>query len=504
MGHFDQSCFRLADCHLNIELGIILQNIIFTSSFKASIYAFTLREPGSDHMRENLHIEYKSIWKDEYLRNVAAFANVDGGVVYIGAADDGTIIGLDDVDSLLKLIPDKISTSLGIVPIVDNHVNNGLDYITITVRPSTVPVFLNGKLWVKSGNTTREVPRDELRLHMARYTDAVWTDAPAEKLDFDDINTYAFREFKKRAELYGEFTETELALSTEALLEKLDLVTDGHPTRATAILFRDEPTKISRAAQIIIVKMRGGDVEFSDELDAPMYMQIDMAINLIKTKYTTSPITYDGLARVDNSPYPFEALREGLLNAVVNTDYGSKTPVKIMVFEDHLEILNFGGLPYDMDLETIMKNHTSRPRNLGMAMVFRKARYIEKYGRGFEKMIRSYDGTDVSPEFDASNVFFCSRFIDIVHAKGIVARDFNGKPLVGDQTPVVDAGYVLSKTGNAILSAIVANPDVSAENIAGSIGVTERTVRRYISEMVKKGILLREGSDKSGHWIILK
>ena len=47
-------------------------------------------------MAENQNIEYKSSWRDEYLKWVCGFANADGGTIYIGIDDDGDIVGLSD------------------------------------------------------------------------------------------------------------------------------------------------------------------------------------------------------------------------------------------------------------------------------------------------------------------------------------------------------------------------------------------------------------------------
>ena len=82
-------------------------------------------------MREDLHTELKREWKDEYLRNVAALANTEGGTIYVGVDDQGDIYGVDRVDHYLKVIPDKIQNVLGIVAIVDNHVKDGKDYLTM-------------------------------------------------------------------------------------------------------------------------------------------------------------------------------------------------------------------------------------------------------------------------------------------------------------------------------------------------------------------------------------
>jgi ATP-dependent DNA helicase RecG len=461
-------------------------------------------------MIEDLNTEFKELWADKYLRNIAAFANTNGGTLYIGINDKGKVVGVDDVQLLLKVLPDKIDSNLGIVPIVDNHVENGLNYISITVKQSNEPVFYGSRLYVKSGSTTREVPRSELRLFLSRNPENAWTNSPVEDLDFKDIDTYAFREFKKRAKEYREFTDSELDLPIEALLDKLDLVSNGHPKRAAAILFCNHPTEISAAAQIRIGRIKNAELEFSDELDAPLYLQVDMIMELIKTKYTTSPMTYDGLANIENHPYPLDCIREAILNAVINTDYGLSVPIKIMVFDDHMEILNFGGLPYGTDLDTIIKNHVSNPRNIGMASTFRKAHYVEKYGRGFEKMTSLYKDSGVDlPTFDASDTFFCAKFTDIVHAKGIVARDFNGNPLVQKQDTTLQRKPELlyddlTKIQKGIISLISDNPEMSAISMAESMNVSERTVRSNLSKLISAGVIVRGGSRKKGTWSIIE
>jgi len=70
---------------------------------------------------EDLHNEFKESWADKYLRNIAAFANTDGGTLYIGVDDIGNIVGVEDYRYLLKMLPDKIESALRIVPVVSHH-----------------------------------------------------------------------------------------------------------------------------------------------------------------------------------------------------------------------------------------------------------------------------------------------------------------------------------------------------------------------------------------------
>ena len=64
---------------------------------------------------ESQNIEFKQSWRDEYLRWICAFANTDGGTLYIGVDDNGNICGIDDSHKLTEDIPNKIRNTMGLV-----------------------------------------------------------------------------------------------------------------------------------------------------------------------------------------------------------------------------------------------------------------------------------------------------------------------------------------------------------------------------------------------------
>ena len=82
-------------------------------------------------MSETQNIEYKSSWRDEFLREVCGFANAQGGTLYIGKDDYGNVIGVENSKKLLEELPNKITTILGIVCEVNLHKTSHSDYITI-------------------------------------------------------------------------------------------------------------------------------------------------------------------------------------------------------------------------------------------------------------------------------------------------------------------------------------------------------------------------------------
>lgn len=104
---------------------------------------------------ENQNTEYKRTWSDEYLKWICGFANAQGGRIYIGVADDRTVIGLTDTElhRLSEDIPNKVRDVLGIIVDVNTRNDNGKQYIEIVVEPSSVPINYHGQYHYRSGAT---------------------------------------------------------------------------------------------------------------------------------------------------------------------------------------------------------------------------------------------------------------------------------------------------------------------------------------------------------------
>ncbi len=80
-------------------------------------------------MAESQNIEWKESWRDEYLKWICGFANAQGGKIYIGTRDDGTVIGVRNSKKLLEDIPNKIQYKLGIM--ADVNLLTKVDWIIL-------------------------------------------------------------------------------------------------------------------------------------------------------------------------------------------------------------------------------------------------------------------------------------------------------------------------------------------------------------------------------------
>ena len=101
---------------------------------------------GGREMAESQNIEWKESWRDEYLKWICGFANAQGGKIYIGTRDDGTVVGVSNPQKLLEEIPNKIQNKLGIIADVNLLTKDGLDYIEIVVSSWSFPVNYDGEM----------------------------------------------------------------------------------------------------------------------------------------------------------------------------------------------------------------------------------------------------------------------------------------------------------------------------------------------------------------------
>ncbi len=85
---------------------------------------------------EDQNIEYKESWRDEYLKWICGFANAQGGKIYIGVDDNGKVIGVKDIKSLMEDIPNKIAEFQEFCGGVLVTIPRGIDATSTTQAPT--------------------------------------------------------------------------------------------------------------------------------------------------------------------------------------------------------------------------------------------------------------------------------------------------------------------------------------------------------------------------------
>lgn len=178
-------------------------------------------------MAESQNIEFKEFWRDEYLKWVCGFANAQGGQIYIGLRDDGSVVGVADSKRLLEDIPNKIQDTMGIVVDVNLLQQDGKDYIEIQVRPSAYPVGYHGEYHYRSGSTKQQLRGAALTEFLMRKTGVRWEDVTVDDITVDDLDDESFKIFRRESLRSKRMTSEDLAVSNEELLSKLHLMKDA-------------------------------------------------------------------------------------------------------------------------------------------------------------------------------------------------------------------------------------------------------------------------------------
>ena len=344
-------------------------------------------------MPEQQTIEYKSIWKDEYLRWICGFANAQGGTLYIGKDDNGNVVGIKNSKKLLEDVPNKITTILGIVADVNLHETEQGDYIEIVVEPQTNPVNYKGEYHYRSGATKQELKGVALDNFLLKKQGKKWDSISIPNVAIEDLSLIALQRFRNEAAQSGRVDEEVLNDETKHLLQDLQLIdeTSGNLKRAAILLFHPKPEKFVTGAYIKIGFFQDDDenLAFQDEVHGSLMEQIDKAFDLLKSKYIVYAISYEGVSRREKPTFPIAALRESLLNAIAHKDYASGVPIQISVYPDHIVFWNSGQLPHSISIENLLQKHPSIPYNPDIANTLFRCGDIEIWGRGYRKIIKS-------------------------------------------------------------------------------------------------------------------
>jgi ATP-dependent DNA helicase RecG len=447
-------------------------------------------------MAESQNIEWKESWRDEYLKWICGFANAQGGKIYIGKKDDGTVIGASDAKKLMEDIPNKIQNKLGIVADVNLLSENGLEYIEIVVSPWAFPVNYDGEYHYRSGSTKQQLRGSALTNFLMSKTGMKWDAATVENITVDDLDKESFDIFRREALRSGRMTKEDLDIPNAELLEKLDLLVDGKLKRAGALCFYRNAEKVISGCYVKIGKFEGSELLYQDEVHGSLLLMADRVIDLIYLKYLKAAVSYHKETRVETYPFARDAVREAFYNALIHCNWADNNPIQIRIEDDAMYISNSSLLPFGWTAQTLLETHSSKPFNPDIARVFYRAGYIESWGRGIQKIC------------DACKNLGADEPVYIVHGEDIMvkfhalqsAKVSDSKAPKGQGEPMDEP--MERPLEERILQLIQDMPNCTYDALAESLGVSRSTVKRTIKLLTEQDRIARVGGKRYGHWVI--
>ena len=431
-------------------------------------------------MPEQQNIEYKQSWHDDYLKWICGFANASGGIIYIGKDDNGNVVNVPVYKKLMDDIPNKVRNAMGITVEVNLHEENGNYYIEIITQSYSVPISVRGRYYYRSGSTKQELTGASLNEFLLKKSGKTWDDVIEQRAGFDDIDEKAVKIFLAASENAGRLPESNHGLSIPELFEKLRLTENGHLKRAAVILFWKDPGKFYPGVFVKIGRFgkaarpsgaNDTDIIFQEVEEGNLIVLLQAVLNQLNRKFLIRTIEFEGVHRIEKGEYPFAAIREMLLNALVHRNYMG-APVQIRVYDDKISIWNEGTLPEGLTLAALKRSHSSRPRNPIIADVAFKGGYIDTWGRGTIKILDTCKAAELpEPEMlEIDGGFIITLFKNTLTEEQLTKLGLNNRQ--------VKAVLYVKEKGK------ITNADYQK-----LFSVARRTATRDLTGLVEKGIL---------------
>lgn len=360
---------------------------------------------------ESERLEFKSTTGDLKggLETLCGFLNGNGGKVLFGVSNSGRFRGQTVTDNTLREVAHEITKLDPPATITQTRVSvsNSADVLILeTTLRASAPYVYNGRPYQRIGTTTSIMPQAEYerRLLNRGHAQRRWENQIAEGYSPSDLDETEIRRTIREAIDAGRL-ESIVTGPTEAL-DKLHLVQEGHPVQAAVVAFAKAVQPGYPQCSLRMARFRGVTKnEFVDQrqISKNAFRLLNEAMGFLNRHLPVrGRFTPGVLERQDEPLFPPLALREALVNALCHRDYSIVGgAVSVAVFDDRLEIISTGDLPFDVQIDDLKREHNSKPRNPLLADVFYRRGLIERWGRGTQNIVDlCVEAGHPEPEFE--------------------------------------------------------------------------------------------------------
>ena len=447
--------------------------------------------------RESETVALKEVFVDDIKKEIIAFANCNGGKLYIGVQDDGIVVGLDDPDGtalqISNMVRDAIKPDITMFLHYETLEEDGKKIVVVDIQRGTDrPYYIAKKgmrpegVYVRQGYSA--VPATDAAIRqMIKETDGDRFEAMRsmnQELTFE----VAEKEFQLRKVEFGI-----QQMRTLKLIDKDGLYSN------LAMLLSDQCVHTIKVAvfqgkdQTVFKDRR----EFSEALMKQMndvYDYIDF--------HNQTHATIEKLLRIDVRDYPEIAVREALLNLLVHRDYAFSASALISIYEDRMEFISIGGLMPGIELEDVMAG-ISICRNPDLANVFYRLHLIEAYGTGISKIIGAYADMAEKPVIETTRNTFK---IILPNINAMREKVRISEPEAKEENPETNKEDTqeLSSEEEQVLEYAGKHEDFTKNDVVSLLKVSASTAARVIRGLVERNFLKRNGKARNTYYTLQK
>lgn len=347
---------------------------------------------------------------------IVAFANSEGGALWIGVEDNGEIVGVENTDavfqSLTNICRDRCVPPVS--PVLEEHTLAGKQVLALHIRPELNRMkpyrTAGGRFYLRVGRDKKDATGRELVRIAQAAGELHYDESPVLGAGLEELSLPAFRAYH---ELHFGLSLEDQIQQSGASLEKVlrnmrlahDLDEEFVLTVAAVLIFGQDPQRLLPQSRLSAVAFAGNN-EDSDILDRREIVgrlpSIVDETRLFLQRNIRRPAREQGFRREELSLYDSTALGEAVVNAVAHRDYSlSGSQIRLFLFDDRLEIRSPGALPNSVSLENI-KLGVHAERNRALATLLTQLGYMSAIGTGIPRLIvrLSRDLSGREPEFE--------------------------------------------------------------------------------------------------------
>ena len=415
-------------------------------------------------MHETGTVEFKETITNTLLKTVSAFSNYEGGAIFFGIDDNGNIKGIADVKQSCLDIENKINDSISPQPDYTLEVQSD-NVIKLAVKSGIQkPYLYKSKAYKRNDTATIEVDTLELSRLILEGKNIKFEQLPCKEQDLS-------------FEILHQKLKESIQIDTFNIdtLKTLNLYDNVKGYNNAAGLLADKNhfpgiDIVKFGENISIIQKR---VTFENKSILEVY---DQTIETFRDYYRYEII--QGAERKNIEKIPEAAFREAIANALIHRAWDVESQIRILMFDDRIEIISPGGLPAGITEEEYLSGKLSVLRNRNLANVFYRLGFVEIFGTGITRIKQLYMDGLRKPDFEVSE-----NTIKMV------------LPVLEENTNLTEDERTVYK----ILSKTMLKP---ISEIAPYVSFGKSKTTQLLKDMSRKGIILVEGKGRGTKYII--
>jgi predicted HTH transcriptional regulator len=356
--------------------------------------------------------------RDGFAAEMIAMANSKGGDILIGVEDKtGDIVGLnyEELRSAGSIIA-NIGTDL-----VKPQIFPTTEVVNVEMEEDVKKVLVvhveegvakpykdrNGTIWIKQGADKRRLTDNNEQVRLFQHSGLVYVDEMiVPGTDASDIDKDKVEEYLQKID------DSEIDVPAEQLHLNLNIIKEGRLTLGGLLFFAKNPQQFRPAFCIKAVSYIGNDIAGTDyrgskDITGTIPEMFEQAMGFFNTylKHEQKGQNFNSTGILEISPI---ALEELLQSALTHRDYSKNAPVRILIFDNRVEIVSPGALPNNLTVENIKLGNTVVRNNLVVSFASKLMRY-RGLGSGIRRALKEHPATDLINDTDRE------LFVSVLH-----------------------------------------------------------------------------------------